>query len=585
MVEAVRHEPSYERGTWGDTRQGVYVGWTAQRGSFAAAMPIRNETGDVVLVFSGEEYPEPQTANRLRERGHELESDGPSYLVHMYEEDSSFPAGLNGRFQGIIADQIRQTVTLFTDRYGLHRLYYHEADEGFYFAVEAKAILAVRPELRSLDSQALGEFVACGCVLGSRTLFGGIRILPPAAAWVFRHGSIERKGAYFESREWEEQTVLPPERYYQDVREIFSRNLPRYFNGQNRLGFSLTGGLDTRMILAWLKPPPMSLPCYTFGSMFHDCRDVTVARQVAQACGQKHEVIPVGGEFLKHFPHYAERTVYLTDGSTTVSHAPDLYVNERAAQIAPVRVTGNYGDEVLRRMRVFKPIQPTLGLFSPDLLPHVDAANSRYESLTAGHPLTFAVFHQLPRHHYGLLSLEQTQVSMRTPYLDNEFVRKVFCAPEAAYRSNDLRVRLIGDGSPALKAIPTDLGFGGSSRGFVGNAARRFHQFTMKAEYACDYGMPQWAVRFDHMFSPLHFERFFLGRHKFYHFRVWYRDALSAYVRQMLLDSRARSRPYLESRQLESIVHQHLNGKRNHTMAIHRALTLELVHRLFLDTR
>ena len=39
---------------------------------------------------------------------------------------------------------------LFNDRYGMHRLYYHQAKEAFYFAAEAKAILAVRPELRAL---------------------------------------------------------------------------------------------------------------------------------------------------------------------------------------------------------------------------------------------------------------------------------------------------------------------------------------------------------------------------------------------------------------------------------------------------
>jgi len=42
----------------------------------------------------------------------------------------------------------------------------------------------------------------------------------------------------------------------------------------------------------------------------------------------------------------------------------------------------------------------------------------------------------------------------------------------------------------------------------------------------------------DHLVSWLHLERLFLGRHKYYHFRVWYRDALSKYVREMLLDER-----------------------------------------------
>src|SRR2546428_7509027 len=214
MVEAIRHEPFYTTGTWVDESLGVSVGWAARKNSFCDGMPVYNETGDVVLVFSGEEFPEPGIASRLRQRGHTVNEEGPSYLAHLYEEDQSFPAGLNGRFHGLLMDRRLGTATLFNDRYGLHRIYYHESKEAFYFAAEAKAILAVRPELRRLDPRGLGEFVACGCVLGDRTLFEGVHVLPCAAAWVFRDGSVERKGTYFQSREWEDQAPLEPEPYH-----------------------------------------------------------------------------------------------------------------------------------------------------------------------------------------------------------------------------------------------------------------------------------------------------------------------------------------------------------------------------------
>ena len=152
------------------------------------------------LTFSGEEFPEPGTAQRLKAQGHELDVDGPSYLVHLYEDDPSFPAGLNGRFHGLLADRNRGTAMLFNDRYGMHRIYYHQSSDAFYFAAEAKAILAVRPELRRMDSRGLGEFVSCGAVLENRTLFEGIHVLPPASAWVFRSGSLERKAQLFPSK-------------------------------------------------------------------------------------------------------------------------------------------------------------------------------------------------------------------------------------------------------------------------------------------------------------------------------------------------------------------------------------------------
>jgi asparagine synthase (glutamine-hydrolysing) len=576
MVETLRHESFYTTGTWIDELSGVYVGWTARENGFSDRMPLRNERGDAVLTFSGEEFPEPGTTHRLKERGHRLDSVGPSYLVHLYEDDPSFPAELNG--------QTRRTAMLFNDRYGMHRIYYHESKDAFYFAAEAKAILAVCPELRRMDPRGLGEFVACGCTLEDRSLFEGVHVLPAGSRWVFCNGSLVRKERYFEPEEWENQDRLEPEDYYRELRDVFSQNLPRYFQGCERIGMSLTGGLDTRMIMAWHKPQPASLPCYTFGGMTRDCQDVIVARHVASACEQPHEVICVGQEFLSQFCHYAERAVYLTDGCVDVGRAPDLYLNERARKIAPVRMTGNYGGEVLRQVRAFKPDEPLPGLFDPELLPHFHQARDSYAGLLRGHPLSFAVFKQGPWHHYGVLALEQTQLSMRSPYLDNDFIRTVFRAPDSAFATSDVSLRLIADGNRTLLRIPTDRGLAGERGRFLAAASHAFLEFLFKAEYGYDMGMPQSVARLDHMLSRLRLERLFLGRHKIFHFRIWYRDVFAPYVREILLDPQSLARPYVERKQVEAVVLSHLKGERNYTTELHKLLTLELVHRLFLDT-
>ena len=582
MVETLRHESFYTTGTWIDESSGVYVGWVARKGSFADGMPLRNERGDVVLAFSGEEFPEPGTAQRLKAQGHELDREGPSYLVHLYEDDPAFPAGLNGRFHALLADRRRGTAVLFNDRYGMHRIYYHQSKDAFYFAGEAKAILAVRPELRQMDSRSLGEFVACGAVLENRTLFEGIYVLPPASTWVFRHGSLELKSSYFQPTEWEERGTLDPESYYRELREVFTRNLPRYFAGQERIGMSLTGGLDTRLILASRKPDPGSLPCYTFGSMFRENQDVRVARRVAEACKQPHQVLTAGEEFLAQFPYYAERAVYLADGCVDVARAPDLYLNERAREIAPVRMTGNYGGEILRGVRAFKPVEPAVGLFSPGFLSDIHQAAETYAGILRGNPAAFAVF-KLAWYLYGVLALEQTQLSMRSPYLDNDFVRTVFQSPASALASHEVCLRLIADGDRALLEIPTDRGLAGNRGRISEVASRGLLEFLFKAEYAYDMGMPQWLARIDHALSPLRLEHLFLGRHKPFHFRVWYRDALAGYVQEMLLDPRTLSRPYIEREGLETVVRGHLKGDQNYTTEIHKVLTLELLHRLFLD--
>jgi len=583
MVESIRHESFYRTGTWIDESLGVYVGWAELENSFSDEMPVCNEKEDVVLVFSGEEFPEPETVIRLKQQGHVLNGRQASYLVHLYEEDARFPAGLNGRFHGLLVDRRLGTTTLFNDRFGLQRLYYHESKDAFYFAAEAKAILTIRPELRTTDQQSLGEFVTCGCVLENRTLFKGIQVLPPGSAWVLQGSSVERKTAYFLPSDWESQAPLDPEAYYLALRNVFAQNLPRYFNGKQPMAVSLTGGLDTRMIMAWQKQAHKSLRCYSFSGTYRDSQDVLVARRIAYACRQPHQDIPVGEEFKAQFPKYAERTVYLTDGCTDVSCSPVLYANERAREIAPVKMTGNYGGEVLRRVRAFKPHDPLPGLFCAELLPYVSQARTTYAGIVQTHPLSFAIFRQAPWHHYGLLALEQTQLTLRSPYLDNDFLQTVFRAPESACVNNDVCLRLIADGDANLRRIRTDRGHAGE-RGRLSQAiVRNFLEFTFKAEYAYDYGMPQWVAAVDHVCSPWRLDRLFLGRHKYYHFRVWYRDALAWYVREMLLDSKTLSRPFLEKKRVEAIVSGHLRGNRNYTRAIHQVLTLELLHRLLLD--
>src|SRR5439155_25589870 len=121
MVDTLRHESFYETGTWIDEQLGVYVGWIVRKNSFADGMPLCNERGDVVLVFAGEEYPEPGIERNLKERGHTLQPRGPSYLVHLSEEDPAFPAGLNGRGHGLLTDRTRGTAKLFNAGYGMKR--------------------------------------------------------------------------------------------------------------------------------------------------------------------------------------------------------------------------------------------------------------------------------------------------------------------------------------------------------------------------------------------------------------------------------------------------------------------------------
>jgi asparagine synthase (glutamine-hydrolysing) len=230
---------------------------------------------------------------------------------------------------------------------------------------------------------------------------------------------------------------------------------------------------------------------------------------------------------------------------------------------------------------MFKPSEPAAGVYAPEFLPNVRNAAATYASVRRRHPVTFAAFCQSPWYHHGVLALEKSQLTVHSPFMDNDFVRTVYRAP--VNDTSDVRMRLIRDASPTLGSVRSDRGLAGNA-GYLRSAlTHALLEFTFKSEYAYDYGMPQFVARTDHWLSPLQLQRLFLGRHKFLHFRVWYRDQLAGYVRDVLLDPASLARPYLQRQGVESIVHRHLEGGYNYTTEIHRLLTLELLHRTFSD--
>lgn len=576
MLASASGAGAYLTGRWVQPEQGVFAGWARRRNAASDEAVAFDQSREIAMMFHGEEYPEPGKFEGV---------STPARLISIFEADPSFPASLNGRFHGLACDAKNRRAMLFNDRFGMQRLYIHETEDAVYFAAEAKSILAVRPELRNLDLQGFAEHLTCGCALENRTVFRGISLLPPAARWLFGDGKLDRKTTYFSPEEWESLDPLDELSFYDELRGVFSKKLPRYFEGNERIGMSVTGGLDTRMILACRNPVPRSLPCYSFGSMYGETQDVLLGRQLAAVAGQDHEVIPVDDRFLENFSYYVEQTTSLTDGCVGVDHSPDLFVNERAAEIAPIRMTGNYGGEIMRAVRAFKPMPLAPGLFSPELDQYLDLSRETYSRVTKGNPLTFAAFRQVPWHHYNLLSLEETQLSVRSPFLDNDFIRTMYRAPSSALESSSASAWLIQSGNdPAYSRIPTDRG-----QAIDGNrtALLRLRQawmwFTVRAEYAWDYGMPQWLVRPESLASGAKPERLFLGRHKFYHFRIWYKQRLGEYLRSVLLDPRTLSRSFLKAQTVEKVVGEHLQGVRNHTLSIHKLLSIELTHRLLID--
>ena len=579
MVGSLLHEDFYESGSFLSEEIGVAVGWVSHPGSFADRMPVWNEDKSVCLVFTGEDY-----QDRLRTDGDQPNAQPANYLINLYEElGLKFLERLNGWFSGLIIDLRKAQAFLFNDRYGIGRICYYEQDGKFYFSSEAKSLLKVLPQLRSLDSKSLGEVFSCGSVLQNRTLFSGVSLLPGGSLWSFWKSRPPERGRYFEPRSWEELPTLDEPDYYQQLKETWQRVLPRYFPANEHIGLSLTGGVDSRMVLAWAPRATGELPCYTFSGRYRDCNDVKLARRLAKLAQQPYQTIPIDDIFLSQFPSLAEKVAYISEGSLDASGAIDLFVQREARKIAPVRVTGTNGGELLRRLVMFKPSGLSEEMLSPDMQRSLPEAQSTYDQELNCHRLSFAAFKQTPWYMNSKFVVERSQITMRLPFCDNDLVRLSYQAPASLAEANEPALRLIAEGNMVFGRIGTDRAIHLHSIPGIRTARHLVQEFTFKAEYAYDMGMPQWLARTDYALAPLRLENLFLGRHKFHHFRVYYRDELSRYVQAVLLDPRTLGRPFLNRAKVEAMVRGHVGGYRNYTSEIHRLLTIELMQRQLLE--
>jgi asparagine synthase (glutamine-hydrolysing) len=579
MLASMQHEDSYASGSYADREIGVYAGWTAHEHSFAADQVFFNESRDIALVFSGECFLDPETRIGLRRKGHRVESNN-DWLVHLYEEEGEqFFEKLNGLFSGLLIDRRQKKAFLFNDRYGSERIYWHQTKDSTYFASEAKALLRILPESRAFDPDGVAQFLTYGCAIEGRTLFRGIQLLPGASLWSFESGQCQKR-RYFSPATWESQPILSADGFEARFQETFKRVLPRYFESQARIGISLTGGLDSRMIMA-CRPETADKPiCYTFSGEDGKTFDDRLAARVATTSGLEHRLLRIGPDFFSGFASYADRTVYATDGCFGPTGAHEIYFTKLARQLAPVRLTGNYGSEVLRGVSTFKPLRLSPSLFEFALNSSAEpGANANI------HPITFAAFREIPWNLFGSLAAGRSQITFRTPYLDNEIVALAYRAPESLRKSPLPAWHLVKANSAALSKIPTDRGQ--SREGFPPAAAlRRFvSEATFKLDYLNNEGWPHWLSPVDPIFTSITSSLKIVGLHKYLHYRRWFRRELAEYLSSIITDVRTRQMPFWNSDFLERMASEHMRGRKNYVLEINAVLLLEAVDRLLLRDR
>jgi asparagine synthase (glutamine-hydrolysing) len=551
---------------------GIFAGWAAHGASFAAVESSRDEACDLALILGGECFRD-DCAITVGSR---------SWILDQYEKrgERSFEE-LNGIFSGLLVDRRQGKGFLFNDRYGVERLYVHESNGETYFASDAKALLAVLPELRAFDDAGVAQYLAYGCTRGDRTLFRGISLLPGGSKWTVESGEVQTKSRYFRPEDWEAQEPLTEEDFLAEFSSTFQRILPRYSEHEESVGIALTGGLDTRIVMACLPETGTRHPCYTFVGETGLTLDARLASQIADVKGLKHQVLCIEPDFLRDFGSYLDRTITATDGCAGATASHEIYFNARARELSPIRLTGNFGSEIFRSVSTFKPLGLRRELLSDEYAAAVASETQRAASENF-HPVTFAAFHEIPWNLYGLLAAGRSQLTFRTPYLDNELVALAYRAPAALRRSPLPALELIRSASPELAGIPTDRGqlLGATA---LGHASRRvFGDLTFKLDYYHMEGLPTFMSGFQPVLNSLA-SLGLLGLHKFLPYRRWFQNELAETIMERALGERVRHAAWWSRNAPERMARTHISGRANYLREIHTILTLEAVDRLFIQ--
>jgi asparagine synthase (glutamine-hydrolysing) len=579
MASSMAFESFYDSGLYSVPEMGIYAGWVAHENSLAAGQPFFNERRDVVLLFSGECFVDPGKRTDLRRKGHDLGQAAGSWLVHLYEEEGDqFFEKLNGLFSGLFVDKRQGKAFLFNDRYRVERIYWHETKDTIFFASEAKALLRVLPELREFDQEGVTQFLAFGCTLGERTLFRGVQLLPGASVCSFENGKCHKR-KYFFPETWESQPILSAEAFVTQFKETFQRILPRYFESESRIGISLTGGQDSRMIMACLPKGAEKPVCYTFSGEKRDTLDALLAARVAEVCGLEHQILRIRPDFFSDFASHVDRTVYATDGSLGSLGAHEIYLSKQARALSPVRLTGVFGGEILRGVSMFKPLHLAHRLVNAELTETVAACMRRW-SHDGMHPVTFAAFRELPEQRFAISAASRSQTSFRTPYLDNEIVALAYRAPETVRMSSDCTLSLVKANNPSLSKVPTDMGEMGEANRLAVASRRIFCKAVCKLDYIRSDGLPHGLSRLESLLTQISSVLGITGLHKYLPYRLWFQRELATYVDGILNDTQVRHNSLWDSCFVERIASHHAAGRKNYVREIDAVLTLEAVERL-----
>ena len=303
--------------------------------------PIFNEDRTILTVFNGEIYNFRELRRSLQSQGHTFTTQTDTeVIVHAYEQyGSDFPNHLEGMFAIALHDTVQKKLILVRDHIGIKPLYYAYSDRHLIWGSEIKTILASGMVERSLDINALSQFLAWEYVPGEATLFQQIRKLKPGSRLEI---DLRRPNCQPETY-WDIPTTTEDCNLTANWQELVAEKLERSVKQQLvsdvPLGAFLSGGVDSSLIVAAMGESK------TFSIGFDDpsYNELDWAQMVADHLGVDHTSKVIKPEVAGLFE---DLMYFMDDPIADFSIFPTYMVSQLARSQVKVVLSGDGGDEL-----------------------------------------------------------------------------------------------------------------------------------------------------------------------------------------------------------------------------------------------
>ncbi len=264
-------------------------------------------TPRAALVYNGELYNDDELRETLAREGVRFVSrcDTETVLHALDRWGAAAIGGLRGMFALAWYDVDARELLLARDPLGIKPLYMQEAGGTLRFASEPSALLELADGPVEPDVAMLSAYLTTiRSVLGERTLYAGLRALPPGTLERWRCGG--RPRCIAREVHWHGpaiQATLDAAGAAERTRAVVEDAARRHLAADVPVCLMLSGGLDSTILAAAVRRP--GLRTYCAGAA--GGADLEVARRVAGAFGTEHtEVAVERDDFLERWPAMVE---------------------------------------------------------------------------------------------------------------------------------------------------------------------------------------------------------------------------------------------------------------------------------------